>query len=300
MTHPRRLRNLGRALLGGLGLGLGLIPAAAAASSVQASTAWIDNLSRTSHGPTQKSARVDEVAVRFTTTRQLARDWLLFTEAGASLQHVDRFDALDRAGATGQLTLRRKFGLGSYAPIVEASGSLAGHAYRESGRNGWQPDVTVRFGKRLAESWRAAAGAGWTHLVAREEPYDVTTRRLFLELHHDVADGWQVGVGAARQWGEFTANAAGAIWAQAIGGGLGPVIFNHYNTLAWAVTDTYGPGWVAYRVRDSRADSWWAELAPALTDRTALAVRYGAVRVTNAIGIEYDTSTWTLSLVHRF
>lgn len=298
MTHPRRLRTLGSALLGWLGLGL--VPATAADFSVNAATAWVDNLSRTSHAPTQKSARVDELGAQLATARQLSRDWLLFADAGASLQHVGRFDALDRVGATGTLTLRRKFGLGPYAPAVEASGTLTGHAFRESGRSGWQPDVTLRYSQRLAEGWRAAAGAGWTHFVAQDEPYDVTARRLFLETHYDVADGWQVAVGAARHWGEFTANAAGAVWAQAIGGELGSVIFDHYNTLAWAVTASFGPGWVAYRIRDSRADSWWAELAPALTDRTTLNLRYAAARVTNAIGIEYDTTSWTLSLVHRF
>lgn len=298
MTHPRRLRTLGSALLGWLGLGL--LPATGAEFSVNAATAWVDNLSRTSHAPTQKSARVDELSARLATTRQLDRDWLLFADAGASLQHVGRFDALDRVGATGTLTLRRKVGLGPFAPVFEVSGVLTGHAFRESGRSGWQPDVTLRYSQRLTASLRAAAGAGWTHFIAQDEPYDVTSHRLFLDAQYDVADGWPVAVGAARQWGEFTANAAGAIWAQAIGGGLGSVIFSHYNTLAWAVTDSFGPGWVAYRIRDSRADSWWAELAPSLTDRTTLALRYSAVRVTNAIGIEYDTTSWTLSLIHRF
>jgi hypothetical protein len=298
MTHPRRLRTLGGALLGWLSLGL--VPAAATEFSVNAATAWVDNLSRTSHAPSQKSARVDEVTARLASARQLSRDWLLFAEAGASLQHVGRFDALDRVGAAGTLTLRRKFGLGPFAPVLEASGSLTGQAFRESGRSGWQPDLTLRYGQRLTEGWRAAAGAGWTHFVARDEPYDVTNRRLFIETQYELAAGWQIAAGTARQWGEFTANAAGAGWAQAIGGGFGPVIFDHYNTLAWAVTDSFGPNWVAYRIRDSRADSWWAELAPALSNRTTLALRYAAVRVTNAIGIEYDTTAWTLSLVHRF
>jgi hypothetical protein len=299
MTHPRRLQSWGAAVLGCLGLAL-VAPAVAAEVRVSAATAWVDNVSRTSHLPSQKSARVDEVAAMLGTSRQLAHDWLLFADGLATLQRVENFAALDHGGIAGTLTLRRKFGLGPYAPRLELAGTLSGRVFRESGRSGWQPDLTLRFAQRLAGGWQGAAGAGWTHFVAQAKPYDVQTRRLFAETSYAVNDRWQVGAGASRQWGEFTANAAGAIWAQAIGGGLGPVIFNHYNTLAWAVTDSYGPGWVAYRIRDSRADAWWAEVAPALSDRTTLALRYGAVRVVNAIGIKYDTTAWTVRLAHRF
>lgn len=297
MTHPRRLHLLGGALLGWLCL---VPPAGAADVRVTASAAWVDNVSRTSHLPTQKSSRVDDLAATLGTSRQLAHDWLLFADGGISLQHVESFAALDRVGATGTLTLRRKFGLGPFAPRLEFTGALAAQAYRESGRSGWQPDLALRYAQRLTAAWQAAAGGGWNRFLARREPFDVATRRVFVESSYDLAGRWQVAFGASRQWGEFTANAAGTIWAQAIGGGLGPVIFNHYNTLAWAVTDSYGPGWVAYRIRDSRADTWWAEIAPALTDRTTLALRYGAARVTNAVGIKYDTTAWTVSLAHRF
>lgn len=299
MTHPRRLQ-----CLGGLVLGWLLLPPVAhldaADVRAQASTAWYDNLSRTSHLPTQKSSRVDEIAVATGTARPLARDWLAQAEGGFALQRVEDFTALDHCAIEGTLTLRRKFGLGPFAPAVEAEGALSGQAFREAGRSGVQPEITLRYVQRFHESWRAAVGAGWTRFIARAEPYDVTTRRVFAELTCDLAARWQVAAGASRHWGEFTANAAGAVWSQAIGGGLGPVIFQHYNTLAWAVTDSYGPGWVAYRIRDSRADVWWAEVAPALSDRTTLALRYGAASVTNAIGIRYDTTSWTVSLSHRF
>jgi len=298
MMHPRHLLALGGALA------LALSPtrtfALAFDTQVQAAATWADNLSRTSHLPTQKSARIFTAGATIAASRQLTGDWLLATEGELSIQHVPRYDGLDRLGAGAALDLRRKFGLGPYVPVLHLEASLRGESARESGRSGWQSAAGIRLAQRFSELWRASGGAGWTHFIARHEPFDVQSRRIFLETSLDLATRWQVSLGAARQRGEFTANAAGAVWSQAIGGGLGPEIFSHYNTLAWEVSNTFGPGWVAYRIRDSRADQWWLEIAPALTDRTTLALRYEAVRVVNALGIRYDSAFWTLRLARRF
>ena len=298
MMHPRHLLALGSTLA------FALSPIRTSAltfdTQVQAAATWAENLSRTSHLPTRKSARLFAAGATFAGSHQLTSDWLLVTGGELSIQHVPRYDGLDRFGGGVSLNLRRKFGLGPYAPVLQLEASLRGESARESGRSGWQPAAGVRLSRRFTDLWRASGGAGWTHFIAEREPFDVQSRRVFLETSLDLTARWQVSLGAARQRGEFTANAAGAVWAQAIGGGLGPVIFNHYNTLTWEVTNTFGPGWVAYRIRDSRADQWWLELAPALTDRTTLVMRYEAVRVINAIGIRYDSTFWTLRLAHRF
>lgn len=298
MMHPRHLLAFGSALAAALCTA----PAFAfpADAQIQAAATWAENLSRTSHLPTQKSARILAASATIAAPRQLTGDWLMVTEGELSAQHVPRYHGLDRISARGSLFLRRKFGLGPYAPILQLDANLQGEAAHETVRSGWQYAAGAQLSRRFNEAWRATGGAGWTRFIARHEPFDVQSRRLFLETSWDFLERWQITLGGARQWGEFTANAAGAVWSQALGGGLGPVIFNHYNTLAWEVTDTFGPGWVAYRIRDSRADQWWLELAPALTSRTTLAMRYESVRVTNGIGIRYDSAFWTMSLVHRF
>jgi hypothetical protein len=298
MMHPRHWLALGSALA------LALSPIRSSAltfdTQVQAAATWAENLSRTSHLPTQKSARVFAASATIARSRQLDSDWLLVTGGELSIQHVPRYDGLDRLGGGASLNLRRKFGLGPYVPVLQLEASIHGESARESGRSGWQPAAGLRLSRRFTESWRASGGAGWTHFIAAHEPFDVQSRRLFLETSLDLASRWQVTLGAAREQGEFTANASGAVWSQALGGGQGPAILNHYRTLAWEVSHTFGPGWVAYRIRDSRADQWWLEIAPALTDRTTLAMRYAAVRVINALGIDYDSAFWTLSLAHRF
>jgi hypothetical protein len=298
MMHPRHLIALVSALA--CGLCPAQTPHFLEHTRLQASAIWAENLSRTSHEPTQKSAGMYEVSASAENPRQLSRDWLVLTGGEISARHVPRYDGLDHFGGGASVRLRQKFGLGAFAPVLEYHAALHGEAARETGRSGWRPAVGLEFSQRLTETWHFSAGAGWTRFMARHEPFDVTNRRLRLESSYDLTEHWQVTLGGNRIWGEFTANAAGAVWAQAIAGGLGPTIFNHYNTLAWETSGTFGPGWVAYRIRDSRADQWWLELAPALTADTALALRYEFVKVINAIGIRYDSAFWTLSLLHRF
>ena len=52
-----------------------------------------------------------------------------------------------------------------------------------------------------------------------------------------------------------------ARWPRALSGALGTNVSDYYNTVPWAVTDSYGPGWVTYRVT-GRVSFWWLELSP--------------------------------------
>ncbi|MCC6414814.1 MAG: hypothetical protein IT582_02770, partial [Opitutaceae bacterium] len=253
-----------------------------------------------SHVPTRKSGEYQTVNLAADYMRQLNRDWVLIGAAALEAQHVVTFDALNHIGGTGTLKLHRKFGLGPYAPVLELSSALAIYQFDETSRSGWQFTGGIGIAKRFTDMLRLSARAAAVEYLARRELYDASSRELVLEGDWDITDRWRLSLGGGRRWGEYLANAAWKIWAQAIDGQVGPVIQAHYRSLPWEVTNTYGPGWVAYRVRDSHTDLWWAELSPALTDQTSLALRYEFARVTNAVGIKYDLSYWTVGVHHQF
>jgi len=221
---------------------------------IQSSAVWADNFSRTSHLPTQKSSQVYNLSGTVDNRHQLDRNWLLISKGEIARQYVTKYTALNNINATARLKLRRKFGLGPFAPVIDFSTQLTGTSFKETGRNGWLFEAGVSASKRLTESLRLTGGASWNHYSAKRRTYDVSTERLFLESSWDITERWRISLGASRIHGQFVANAAGKIWSQAIGGQLGPEIFQHYNTLAWEVSDTFGPGWVAYRNRDSTID----------------------------------------------
>ena len=276
-----------------------LPPAPALDVQLRASGTWADNLSRTSFAPTQKDAAIFSAGLSATHARQLAPNWTAIFSGELDAETVPDFDALDRAGAGAQATLRRKFGLGPFAPVLDLSASLQRNEFSESGRSHWRQEIVLSFAKRLTETLRLNASGRWERHEAKGAPYDVQNRRLAFEATWDATPRWRLRAGVSRLEGQLTANATGAIYAQALAGAFGTAIQNYYSSVPFGTTDTFGPGWVAYRV-DGDADIWWAEASLAATDRTTLALRHEAVKFVNVVGVRYDTAFVSLHLAHRF
>lgn len=284
-----------------LALGLGtVVPVGRALEvSAQAGATWSDNLSRTSAPPNRKSAATYAASATVVQVRQLSRNWQLFASGEAGVETVPDYAALNATHGGLALRLRRKFGLGPLAPVLDLNAGLTGVALHESGRSGWKTEAGLTLGQRLTETWRVAAGGGWQEYYASHHPFDLRSHRLTLETGWDVTGRWSLAAGAARQWGELTANAAGRVYQSALTGGLGPRVADYYNRIPWEVANTFGPGWVAYRI-DNVADFRWLQLSYSFGANTAVSLRYETVKVVNRAAVRYDTDMWSLSIARRF
>lgn len=86
-------------------------------------------------------------------------------EAGGSLslsgalqgEAFDTHTGLNNASLGATLALRKKWGLGSYAPWGGASLSSAHLNFTNNTRNGWRNQVAIRGGKRILERWDVRA-----------------------------------------------------------------------------------------------------------------------------------------------
>lgn len=266
---------------------------------LQAAAAWVENISRTSSAASAQDATVFSVDGAIVHARQLAPSWSVILGADAGLERVANFDALDRASLGARATLRRKFGLGPFAPVLDASGAVTRVAFRERGRSGWRSETSLTWGQRLTATWRLAAFGSWESFSAQGAPFDTHSRRFGLETQWDATERWRLGAGGSRLRGQLVAHATWAVWGQAIHGGFGPVVNDYYNSIPWEITDTFGAGWVAYRV-DCEADFLWGEASFSFGENTRVVFRRETVKVVNRIGIRYDTEFWSLGLVHRF
>jgi hypothetical protein len=276
---------------------------AAAAPGVSTSgsltATWNDNLSHSADADDERTAQLFDASGSFSQRFPLARDTALVTGGTASVESCPRYHGLDSLGASAQLTLREKFGLGALAPVLSLNTEAGAASFRESARNGWSATVTLGLARRFNDAWRGAVNAEWSHHEARQTVFDLEHRGVSAELSWDVTERWQLGLGAGRQWGQQEANASWNSWSDGLYGAEGPALANYYQHLPSTYSHTFGPGWVGYRI-DGHTDLGWVSLSPALAPDTALPLRYQIVEVYGGAGTRYLSHQLSLSLVHRF
>jgi hypothetical protein len=273
--------------------------ATAASLRVETSTAWVENISRSSGATDWRDALRHELGVSGGLFRQWTRGLTTQAEVGASYERVPRFTELDvfAAGFSGQA--RQKFGLGAMAPVLSFDASLRRREAQRDGDDGWTAASALRFGKRVTESWRLSATGDWQQHSARSAIFDTRHHRAFGTVTWDITPRWQLSHGNGRLWGDFTANASATVWARALSGAFGPDISSYYNSVPWGATNTFGPGWVTYRIT-GRVSFWWLELSPALGPNTSLPLRYDSTFSVSKVGVKYRQDIWTVQLLHRF
>jgi hypothetical protein len=267
--------------------------------TASATAGWTNNHSRTSAVATRKDSDTYEFSLGGSQPRQLAPSLLLITSEEISALRVQDFHLADHLRVGGRLVLQRKFGLGPLAPVLQVSGGLAYKSARFEGDRGWTTEAGLQFAKRILPGLRLAVGAQWLEHSARSNVFDLVQHAFSGDVSWDVSDRWSLAASVSRLEGDIVANAAWPVWAQALGGGFGPVVQNYYTSRPWSRTHLYGPDWVSYNV-EADVDLWSASLSYRASDRTTLELRKSAAFVVNRIGVRYPTDTWSLGLHHRF
>lgn len=263
------------------------------------SASWVENASRTSFAPTRKDAAVYQFDAGLSRHQQLTGNWLFNANADASYTSEPAFDRNSNLQLGPTLGLQRKFGLGPLAPVLQVDAGFGYKSARIAADSGWTAEAGLRLSKRVLPELRVAASGRWLEHYAKSATFDLQQRTFALEAVWDINEHWRLSGTASWLQGRVVANAGWSVWARAIGGSFGTTVSNYYNSIPWEVTDSYGPGWVAYNVA-ARANLLSFTLARTLTARTSVELRYGSAYVVNHIDIRYPTDSWGLALTHRF
>lgn len=266
---------------------------------MSATATYADNFSRTSNLPTQQSTSLWDLDGSFTHAWQLAPNWTLIGSLEGNAERVADFSTMDRLTGTARATVRHKFGLGPMVPVLDVGGALSSVNFREHGRSGWRAEGFARLTQRLTDYWRVGLTANMESFSAAHSTFDTHAHQVGLETYVTPDDRWQFGLGTARLYGQVVANAAPAVWQKAINGDFGSAIYDYYNVIASETSNTFGPGWVAYRV-DCRADFWWAEISYELNAHTRIPLRLDKVIVDNRVGVRYIIKYWSIGILHSF
>src|SRR5690606_9225636 len=135
--------------------------------------------------------------------------------------------------------VQRKFGLGPRAPVLQLDTAMIYKAARLDADRGWTAEGSVRLAKRLTSSVKVSAAAQWLEHYAKSATFDLQQRGFSVDASWDISEHWSVSGSAGRTSGDIVANAAPAVWSQAISGGLGTAVFDYYTARPWEVTNLY-------------------------------------------------------------
>ena len=99
-------------------------------------------------------------------TMQLDDGDSLTVQGHLKQEAYDRFHGVSNLSAGGEVDVKRKFGLGAYAPWVSTSLSSEYLRYGDRVRNGRLDHLGVRGGKRVGERWGVSAEYGFENRSA--------------------------------------------------------------------------------------------------------------------------------------
>ncbi|MEY3775935.1 MAG: hypothetical protein RLZZ129_2715 [Verrucomicrobiota bacterium] len=201
-----------------------LVQAQSSSLRLQATAGWAENLSRSVIPADQKASALYEVAVATGWSRQLSGG----VQAGAGLEAgalvVDRHSLNNRTTFGPRISAQHKFGLGPFAPVLQAEAGVTQRFARAAGDRGTTTEGGLTLAKRLNPAWRVSVTTDWSGHAARSPAFDVHHRRLHGAVTWDITDRWQAAAGGGRLDGVFAANASWPVWGAALGGALGPAV----------------------------------------------------------------------------
>ncbi len=84
-------------------------------------------------------------------------------------ESFNRLDGLDNASLQGSLVLRKKWGLGAFAPWARAGVSAGRSGYRDGYRNAWVYRAALASGRRIDERWNLWADYTYERRAAKAQ-----------------------------------------------------------------------------------------------------------------------------------
>jgi hypothetical protein len=157
------------ARLSPLGVALLLLATGAQADDVldlQGGALYDSNLSRAQYYDDIKSDTAFQAALAWGRFVPLSDSLTMRATLDAAGEIYARYSGLDNMSVGGSVSLRRKSGLGAFAPWVGAAGSAARLEYKNSVRDGWRYEIGVGAGKRITEAWDVEASFRYQHRTA--------------------------------------------------------------------------------------------------------------------------------------
>ena len=100
-----------------------------------------------------------------------------------------RITGLNNASLDAAFALKKKWGLGAYAPWIRVGGTVARSSYRDDYRNAWDYRATLASGRRIDERWNVWAEYTYEDRAANAGPEEVPglSGDAYSQISHNLA-----------------------------------------------------------------------------------------------------------------
>jgi hypothetical protein len=156
-----------------------------------------------------------------------------------------RLTGLSNVSVDGIFSLRKKWGLGAFAPWARTGISVGRLSYDDSYRNAWDFRATLASGRRLDERWNLWAEYAFERRAARTQEeevpglsgdaYSQDSHNLAINLEYSLSERAFLALGLIGRHGDVVSTAS-----------PGPKVF--YAAQALAEDPAFGPDFYAYRL----------------------------------------------------
>ena len=155
-----------------------------------------------------------------------------------------RITGLNNASLDAAFALKKKWGLGAYAPWIRVGGTVARSSYRDDYRNAWDYRATLGAGRRIDERWNVWAEYTYEDRAANAGPEEVPglSGDAYSQISHNLA--------AHAEY--LLSDRAFVSWpvgpARGCGVDVGPNAMIYYASQALAEDPAFGPEAYAYKL----------------------------------------------------
>lgn len=268
-----------------LATGLSFAPGTARAwsSTLQVGVEANNNVSQSVRQ--EKSDVALTAALDFSTLHIIDRDWQL--SYGGSLQTSawQDYSGLNLSELGAHATLRRKFGLGPYAPRLEVRAEVAHQFSKIDDWSGNWVRASVALRKRFSPEWQISLTEEYDQLHAGRDVYSTLNTATVAQIDYDPTEEWRLSLSVSYINGDILSWCR-ASWPPFIG------------TNPW--TDgIFGGDWFPYDTT-GHTIAGGINLSRALGPNSTLSLGYDAKESTTIKNHVYRIHVIRLQLIHAF
>ena len=265
------------------GFSLNSLTARAWSPTVQIGLESNDNITKSIQE--EKSDFALNASLDFSTLHIINRDWQLSYGGSVQTSAWQEYSGLNLTEIGAHSTLRRKFGLGPYAPRLEMRAEVSHQLSKVEEWSGNWVRVGATFHQRFSPQWQASLNGVHEQLFAKRDVYSTTSTTTTATIDFDLTEEWRISVSTGYSDGDHLAWCRNS-WSSFVG------------TVQW-LDGIFGGDWFPYQSKGHTV-AGAINLSRAIGPNSTITLSYDISETRSSKNHVYQNQIIRLQLIHAF